>query len=65
LEILNLLKILLIDSKEESLSDSTQNYANSFLKIDGIEILLYLSTNSTLDIKSMSLKLIDGLSKFK
>lgn len=66
IEVLKLLKLLLIDSKDEITCDTTSNYASSFLKIKGVEILLYLyiNGNSTLDIKSMALKLIDALSQY-
>jgi hypothetical protein len=64
LQILKLLKVLLVDSKQETFCDSPQNYADQFFKVDGVKILLYLCTNSPLDIKSMSMKLIDALSSY-
>lgn len=64
-EILKLLKVLLIDSKEDSLCPSPLTFAEHFIDNFGMHILLYLCTNSNLSVTSMCIKLIDVLSSLK
>ena len=62
MQILKLLKILLLDSKEERFCASPVNFAAHFVAANGLQTLLYLCLNSPLDVKSMCIKLIDVLS---
>lgn len=64
-EILKLLKVLLVDHKEDNMCPSPLTFAEHFIKNNGMHILLYLCINSPLDVISMCLKLIDVLSSLK
>lgn len=64
-EILKLLKVLLVDTKEDLLCPSPLTFAEHFIENSGMHILLYLCINSPLDVISMCLKLIDVLSTLK
>ena len=64
-EILKLLKVLLVDSKEDPICPSPLTFAEYFIENNGLHILLYLCTNSPLNVVSMCLKLIDVLSSLK
>lgn len=64
-EILKLLKVLLVDIKEDNLCPSPMTFAEHFIENKGMHILLYLCINSPLDVISMCLKLIDVLSSLK
>lgn len=59
---LKLLKVLLLDSKEDRQCASPADFAASFLKAKGMHILMYLCSHSSFDVKSMCVKLIDVLS---
>ena len=59
---LKLLKVLLLDSKEDPHCASPGEFAAHLLKAKGLQILLYLCSNSSFDVKSMCVKLIDVLS---
>lgn len=59
---LKLLKVLLLDSRSDHDCASPIDFATHFLKAKGLQILLYLCSNSSLDVKAMSVKLIDVLS---
>lgn len=59
---LKLLKVVLLDSKEDRHCASPADFASSLLKAKGLQVLLYLTSNSSFDVKSMCLKLIDVLS---
>ena len=61
LQILKLLKVLLLDSKEDRHCASPAEFASALLKSKGLQILLYLCTDSSFDVKSMCVKLIDVL----
>ena len=58
---LKLLKVLLLDSKEDRHCASPADFAHQFLKAKGLQILLYLCSHSSFDVKSMCIKLIDVL----
>ncbi len=62
LQMLKLLKVLLLDSKEDRQCASPADFAASFLKAKGMHILMYLCSHSSFDVKSMCVKLIDVLS---
>lgn len=62
LQMLKLLKVLLLDSKEDRHCASPSDFASFFLKANGLQILLYLCSNSSFDVKAMCVKLIDVLS---
>lgn len=64
-EILKLLKVLLVDTKDDPLCPSPLTFAEHFIENSGMHILLYLCINSPLDVISMCLKLIDVLSSLK
>ena len=59
---LKLLKVLLLDSKEDRHCASPVEFASHFINAKGLQILLYLCSNSSFDVKSMCIKLIDVLS---
>lgn len=59
---LKLLKVLLLDSKEDRHCASPADFASQLLKTKGLQVLLYLCSNSTFDVKAMCVKLIDVLS---
>lgn len=61
---LKLLKVLLLDSKDGDGHHcaSPSDFASFFLKANGLQVLLYLCSNSSFDVKSMCVKLIDVLS---
>lgn len=61
---LKLLKVLLLDSKEGDSQHcaSPGDFAAYFLKANGMQVLLYLCSNSSFDVKAMCVKLIDVLS---
>lgn len=59
---LKLLKVLLLDSREDKHCASPVEFAVHFLNAKGLQILLYLCSNSSFDVKSMCIKLIDVLS---
>lgn len=56
-----LLKVLLLDSKEDRHCASPADFAGHFLRAKGLQILLHLCSHSTFDVKSMCVKLIDVL----
>lgn len=63
LHLLKLLKVLLLDSRQTNQSLSLE-YSQQFLANKGLQVLLYLCSNSALlDIKAMCIKLIDVLSE--
>ena len=62
LQMLKLLKVLLLDSKEDRQCASPADFAASFMKAKGMHILMYLCSHSSFDVKSMCVKLIDVLS---
>ena len=64
-EILRLLKVLLVDTKEDSRCPSPLTFAEHFIENHGMHVLLYLWINSSLDVTSMCFKLIDVLSSLK
>jgi hypothetical protein len=59
---LKLLKVLLLDSKDEGHCAKPSDFAAHFIHAKGLNILLYLCSNSSFDVKSMCVKLIDVLS---
>jgi hypothetical protein len=64
---LKLLKVLLLDSKEDSSGQCAAaacpaDFAAAFLRARGMEILLHLCSHSSFDVKSMCVKIIDVLS---
>ena len=64
LQMLKLLKVLLLDSysKNGGHCASPADFAAQLLKSKGLQILLYLCSNSSFDVKAMCVKLIDVLS---
>lgn len=62
LQMLKLLKVLLIDSRNDLDCASPIDFATSFLNANGLQILLYLCQNASYDVKAMCIKLIDVLS---
>jgi hypothetical protein len=52
-EILKLLKVLLVDTKEDAICPSPLTFAKHFIDNNGMHILLYLCINSPLDVISM------------
>lgn len=62
LQMLKLLKVLLIDSRNDLDCASPIDFAKSFLSANGLQILLYLCQNASFDVKAMCIKLIDVLS---
>lgn len=59
---LKLLKVLLLDSKDEGHCAKPSDFAAHFLNAKGLNILLHLCSNFSFDVKSMCIKLIDVLS---
>ena len=64
-EILRLLKVLLVDTKDDTHCPSPLTFAEHFIDNHGMHVLLYLWINSSLDVTSMWFKLIDVLSSLK
>lgn len=58
---LKLLKVLLLDSKDEGHCAKPSDFAAHFINAKGLNILLYLCSNSSFDVKTMCIKLIDVL----
>jgi hypothetical protein len=58
---LKLLKVLLLDSKEDRHCASPADFAHHFLKAKGLQILLQLCSHSSFDVKAMCVKLLDVL----
>ena len=61
LQMLKLLKVLLLDQKENNHCASPVDFAAHFLQGKGLQVLLNLCKNSSFDVKSMCIKLIDVL----